>query len=321
MEQILLLFTLISSSLLFIAVFQLLFSQRKKIDRRIIHYLNLDIKEETLNSKEFNVVVRLRLANEVLRKKLSKKNKDKNLDLLIKGSGVAIKPEEFFAFRVIVALLIGLLLYLLLVNPLFLVLGFMFGYSMPIFWLRKKQVVRLRQFNNGLSDMITTIVSSLRAGFSFQQALKSVIDEADSPIKDEMEIVLKEMQYGRSVEEALNELKERMPSEDLDLMIQAILIQRQVGGNLATVLEKIVETIRDRTRIQQQILTLTAQGRLSGMVIGLLPIILGILLYFINPSYISTLFTNSFGLILIGLGVFFGLLGFIFIRKLTTIEV
>ncbi|WP_261176399.1 type II secretion system F family protein [Anaerobacillus sp. CMMVII] len=221
----------------------------------------------------------------------------------------------------IAALISGLLLNLILGNLLFLIVGFLVGYLVPIWWVKKKHTERLRKFNEGLPDMITTIIGSLRAGFSFQQALKSVVDEADSPIRDEMDIVIKEMQYGRSIEESLNELKERMPSEDLDLMIQAILIQRQVGGNLATILDKIVETIRDRTRIQQQILTLTAQGRLSGMVIGFLPIILGLLIYVISPDYMASLFNNPIGLLMVGVGLFFGTIGFIFIRKLTSIEV
>ena len=187
--------------------------------------------------------------------------------------------------------------------------------------LRKKEKERIDRFNEGLTDMITTIIGSLRAGFSFPQALKTVVDEAVPPIKDEMGSVLKEMQYGSSIEDSLNNLKERMPSDDLDLMIQAIVIQRQVGGNLATVLEKIVETIRDRTKIQRQIRTLTAQGRLSGIVVGLLPVILGLLIYFIQPDYIATLFHHPIGIILIAVGVVSGTIGFLLIKKITTIEV
>jgi tight adherence protein B len=149
----------------------------------------------------------------------------------------------------------------------------------------------------------------------------TVVEEAQSPVKEEMERVLKEMQYGSTIEEALNELKVRMPSEDLDLMIQAIIIQRTVGGNLATVLDKIVETIRDRTKIQRQITTLTAQGKLSGIIIGLLPLILAILLYMIEPDYIGTLFENVIGWVMIACGSISGIIGFILIRKITTIEV
>jgi tight adherence protein B len=129
------------------------------------------------------------------------------------------------------------------------------------------------------------------------------------------------MQYGTSMEDALTEWKERMPSEDLDLMIQAILIQRQIGGNLAVILETIVQTIRDRSRIQRQVTTLTAQGRLSGMVIGLLPFVLGILLYLIQPSYIGSLFKNPIGIGMVAASLVSGVIGFMLIRKITTIEV
>jgi len=321
MELILLLLVLISASLLFVALFQMLFLSKHKLHQRMIHYLNLEIIGQSEHKRGFNLALQLRLANQIIKKKFLIKTKNKKLKLLLKSSGLSIKPEEFVAFRIIAALLAGLIINLLVGNILFSVLGFLGGYLLPMWWLKRKQAKRVQQFNEGLSDMITTIIGSLRAGFSFQQALKSVVDEADSPIKDEMDMVIKEMQYGRTIEDALNELKQRMPSEDLDLMIQAILIQRQVGGNLATILAKIVETIRDRTKIQQQIVTLTAQGRLSGMIIALLPLILGIILYFINSEYISVLFTNPIGLILIGVGLFSGIIGFILIRKITTIEV
>ncbi|HZG73841.1 MAG TPA: type II secretion system F family protein, partial [Chondromyces sp.] len=160
-----------------------------------------------------------------------------------------------------------------------------------------------------------------RAGFSFPQALQTVAKEFPSPIKEEIETVLREMQYGNSMENSLNQLKERMPSSDLDMMVEAILIQRNVGGNLATVLEQIVETIRDRMRIKRQIQTLTAQGRMSGIVIGVLPIALGLLLYVVSPEYISSLFSHPLGLVLMAAGVVFGFLGLFLILKITSIEV
>ena len=147
------------------------------------------------------------------------------------------------------------------------------------------------------------------------------MEESPSPAKEELEIVLQEMQYGATVEESLNRMKERMPSNDLDLMIQAILIQRQVGGNLAVVLEKIVHTIRERIKIQGQIKTLTAQGKLSGMVVALLPVGLSGMLFLVNPSYILTLFTNPIGLGLLAVGGMSMILGFFFIMKITNIEV
>jgi tight adherence protein B len=116
-------------------------------------------------------------------------------------------------------------------------------------------------------------------------------------------------------------MSERIGSEDLDLVITAILIQRQVGGNLAEVLDKISETIRERLRIKAEIKTLTAQGRISGIVIGSMPSVLGVVLFVINADYIMTLFTHNIGIMLVVAGVISQIIGFILIRKVIQIEV
>lgn len=321
MKILLLILVLFSSCLFFIALFQLIFLTDKRLQKRLNHYLQSGKDGKKLDRKKFNILVQFRLTNQQLKNKLLTKKNNLKLEVMLKRGGVPLKPEEYMLFQLISTTLAGMLLYIFSGNFFFLFFGFVVGYYIPRVWLRKKQKQRINKFNSTLPDMITTVVGSLRSGFSFPQALKTVVEEADAPMKEEMEIVLREMQYGSSIEEALDSLKERMPSEDLELMIEAILIQRQVGGNLATVLDKIVETIRDRMRIQRQILTLTAQGRLSGTVIGLLPIILGIVIYFIEPDYIGTLFSHPIGLVMLAIGLVAGVIGFILIRKLTVIEV
>lgn len=281
----------------------------------------LAVSEKNLNKNQFNLLLQFQLTKQKIRKNVLTKEKNNKLETLLARAGLPLKPEEYILFQWISTGFIGCLLWLISGEVIFLLIGSYLGFLFPKWYLRKKQKQRITKFNDDLPDMITTIVGSLRAGFSFPQALKAVTEEASSPIKDEMEAVLKEMQYGSSIEDSLNDLKERMPSEDLDLMIQAILIQRQVGGNLATVLDKIVETIRDRTKIHRQISTLTAQGRLSGIVIGLLPIILAFVLFLIEPDYIGTLFQNPIGIGLLIAGAISGLIGFMLIRKITSIEV
>jgi tight adherence protein B len=281
----------------------------------------LSLPDQPINRKQFNMFLHLQLTKQRIRKNVLSKEKNNKLESMIISAGLPLKPEEYVLFQWISTALIGGLFQLITGKVLFLIFGCFLGFYLPRWYLRKKQRERLAKFNSGLPDMLSTIVGSLRAGFSFQQALKSVTEEAESPIKEEMETVLKEMQYGSSLEDSLNSLKDRMPSEDLDLMIQAILIQRQVGGNLATVLEKIVETIRDRMKIQGHIKTLTAQGKLSGLVVALLPVGLGFLLYLIEPEYIGALFKHPIGLALMGAGVISGSIGFILIKKITTIEV
>jgi tight adherence protein B len=320
MKGFLLLLVLFSSFLFFIAIFQILFFSNNRLDKRMKHYLSVQ-ERKRLDPKKFSLLVQMQMTKQKIKKQVLTKDKNNRLEIALSRAGLPLKPEEYVLFQWITTALSAGLLFLISGQILLLIIGGIIGFFIPRWFIKKKQRDRLVAFNESLPDMITTIVGSLRAGFSFPQALKTVVEEAHNPIKEEMESILREMQYGSSIEDSLHALKERMPSEDLDLMIQAILIQRQVGGNLATVLDKIVETIRDRTKIQRQIVTLTAQGRLSGIVIGLLPVILGFVLYLIEPQYIGTLFTNAIGLVMLGAGIFSSVLGFIFIRKLTTIEV
>jgi tight adherence protein B len=309
-----------SSFLLSAALLQLFFHTDKRMEKRLNRFLDLNDKKQ-LGRKKFNLLVQLQLYKHAVRDRVLTKKRSSRLETMLHLSGVPLKPEEYVMFQWICTALCGGLLYLLSGQWLLMVLGAIVGFALPRLWIGKKRKARLTAFHDGLLDMLTTIIGSLRAGFSFAQALKTVVDESDGPIHDEAETVLKEMQYGSTMEEALTEWKERMPSEDLDLMIQAILIQRQIGGNLAVILETIVQTIRDRGRIQRQVTTLTAQGRLSGIVIGLLPFVLGILLYLIEPSYIGTLFQTHIGLALVAACFVSGTIGFLFIRKITTIEV
>ncbi len=260
-----------------------------------------------------------------LREKVKKfsltKEKNNKLELKLYRAGVPLKPEEYMMFSWIAGLLGAGVLFLIVNHVAALPVGLIVGLLLPRMVIEKKQRNRLKEFNDQLPDMIISVIAALKAGFSFPQALKSVMEEAKSPMKEELAKILKEMQYGSTTEDALHRLYERMPSEDLDLMIQAVLIQRQVGGNLATVLQKIVETIKDRVKIQGQISTLTAQGRLSGMIIGLLPAILGLALSFIEPEYIGQLFSNPIGVTFLVIAVISSAVGFVLIRKITTIEV
>ncbi|OEF96194.1 type II secretion system F family protein [Desulfuribacillus alkaliarsenatis] len=319
MESVLVILVFITSILFFYAVFQKFVNSDRSLEKRFQFYLDLQDKQK-LDKKSFNLLVQLQLLKQKLSQPLNN-NRNFKTQMLVMQSGINLKYEEYVIFRWITTGFTGALFYLLTGQMVFAIIGLIGGYIAPSIWLKNRYKKRLYAFNEGLSDMINTIVGSLRAGFSFTQALKTVAEESHSPIKEEVDQLLKEMQYGISMENALASLKERMPSEDLELMIHAILIQKQVGGNLATVLDKIVETIRERNRIQQQIITLTAQGRLSGMVIGLLPIILGFTIYLIESEYIGTLFNHPIGVTMLFIGIISGIFGFVMIRKLTRIEV
>lgn len=153
---------------------------------------------------------------------------------------------------------------------------------------------RVRAFNNQLGDAINMLANSLRSGYSFLQSMELVSREAPQPMSNEFKRVVQEVGLGLSTEAALENLMKRVPSEDLDLLITAVNIQHEVGGNLAQILETIGHTIRERVRIKGEIRTLTAQGRMSGYVITALPIALAVMITVINPGFMAPIFTFGF---------------------------
>ena len=213
-------------------------------------------------------------------------------------------------------------------NPVALVVFFLLGLYAPRFYLNRRKAGRLKAFATQLPDTITLLANSLRAGSSFLQGMELVTREARPPISEEFERVVREMQLGVALHPALNNLVRRVASEDLELMVTAIQIQSQVGGNLATVLDAIAHTIRERIRIIGEINTLTAMQRYSGYVITLLPVGLAGILFLISPTYISVMLEKPPEMFGLPMGVVFfivGLIsmgiGYLFIRRIVDIKV
>ncbi len=173
-----------------------------------------------------------------------------------------------------------------------LVAGF-FGLRIPRLYVRTMAKKRMQAFDGQLSDTLNLWVNALRSGYSVLQSMEAIATELPPPVSAEFERVVQEVRLGLSVEQALANMYRRVPSEDLDLVITAVNIQREVGGNLAEVLDTISFTIRERVRIKGEIRTLTAQGRVSGWIISLLPIVLGFILFLINPEYVSELWVKE----------------------------
>ncbi|HET6381274.1 MAG TPA: type II secretion system F family protein [candidate division Zixibacteria bacterium] len=213
-------------------------------------------------------------------------------------------------------------------NPIALFGMFLLGAFAPRFYLKYRQGKRLKAFGEQLPDTITLLANSLRAGSSFLQGVELVTREARPPISEEFERVVREMNLGVALQPALNNLVRRVASEDLELMVTAINIQSQVGGNLATVLDSIAFTIRERIRIQGEIRTLTAMQRYSGYVITLLPVGLGLILFLISPSYIGrmlepepSLFGLPAGIVFFIIGAISMGIGYVLIRRIVDIKV
>ncbi len=195
------------------------------------------------------------------------------------------------------------------------------GLISPLLYLRFKQQQKLARFNNQIGDALVMVSNSLKAGYGFLQAIDMVAKEMAPPIRTEFARSIQEINLGVTTEEALIHLTERVPSADLDLVVTAMLIQRQIGGNLAEILDNISQTIRERITIQGEVKALTAQGKLSGLIIGLLPVGLGSFLLLVNPNYLMKLFTDPRGQALLVYAVVAELIAILVIRKIITIRI
>jgi tight adherence protein B len=206
----------------------------------------------------------------------------------------------------------------------FAILAGLLGMFLPPMYVLRSQRKRLVMFDNQLGDMLNLMVNGLRAGYSTMQAMEAVSKELPSPISDEFYRVVQEMQLGLTMEEALDHLIRRINSEDLDLVITAINVQREVGGNLAEILDVISYTIRERVRIKGEIQALTAQGRATAWVIAALPIVLMLLLYLLNRPYLMQFFdpeTRGCGIPILILASIMVLSGFAITQKIVKIDI
>jgi tight adherence protein B len=238
------------------------------------------------------------------------------------------KVVEYYAMIFMSTAAVAIIAYLIqpqLASP---VIGGVIGFFIPRFYVKRQQAARLKKFNEQLADMLNLMVNGLRAGYSVMQALEAVSRELPAPISDEFRRVVQEMQIGISMEKALENLLRRIPSEDLDFVVTAVNVQREVGGNLAEILDTISFTIRERVRIKGEIQIMTAQVRTSGAVLSLIPVFLGIALWFISPEYIGTFFLATpatpqpmCGIIAVSTIVGMIILGYFVMQKIADIEV
>ena len=232
-----------------------------------------------------------------------------------------LRVSEYVMVIVGLIVLLSLVIFLRFHNPALALIGLPVGYFAPGFFLKFRQRRRLKAFNNQLGDTIVLLSNALKAGYSFAQAMATIAKSSSPPMADEFSRATREMNLGVSVDDALQHMVKRIESEDFDLMVTAVQIHRVVGGNLAEILDTIAFTIRERIRIQGEIRTLTAQARASGYIITGLPFALALLLTFISPSYITPLFHEWLGYVLIGMGLVSITIGYGIISKITNIQV
>lgn len=194
------------------------------------------------------------------------------------------------------------------------------GFMAPCLYFMKKRNDRRNAFSLQLGDALLTISNGLRAGFSFQQAMRSIAKDMMPPISTEFAKVLNEIDYGMPQEEALKRMYVRLQNEDLKMLISALAIADKTGGNLSDVLFTISKTVQNRIKIRQEVKTLSAQGKISSIIIGALPIVIILIMMVMNPDYIETLTTTDTGRKLLVVAAIMEVIGFMVMNKITDVK-
>lgn len=254
-------------------------------------------------------------------KKLQGIPRAKTLEILLQQAGLPLLPSEFILLLLLFAAVSGLVTFLLSLSLSYGVTAFFSGILIGFIYLKWLIQRRTSAISTQLGDALTMLSNALRSGFSFLQSLDLIAKELGDPLSSECHTVLAEMKLGADLESALQNMHRRVDSDDLGLVITAILIHRQVGGNLAQILDTISETIHDRIRIKREIYTLTAQGRLSGWVLACLPFGLAAMIAVFSPGYFQPLFDMPIAPFIIGGAVFSDFLGLLIIRKIVDLDV
>ncbi len=234
-------------------------------------------------------------------------------------AGIQMTPSEFLSLNLGLAAGAGLLGFLIARNPISgLALGLLVAY-LPRIWLRRQIGKRRAAFQDQLPDVLNLIVGSLRAGYGLLQALNLVAQEMPSPSKEEYSRVVQEVSLGYTLPEALQRLVERMESSDLYMVVTAMAIQSEVGGNLGSILETIAATIRDRVKLQGEIRAMTSMQRMTGYMLAAMPFFVAVILLVLNPSYIMRLFVFPWFIIPV-IAAINMVIGLVLMNRITRIE-
>jgi tight adherence protein B len=292
-------------------------SDKSSMDDRLNKYLEENTTEPPKESKG--------ALTDWVNKRVEKSSLGERISREMARADLKFKPGEYIALYVIAVMGVALISFLLggrlLVSA---IIGGVVGAFLPRIYVKNQQTKRLNHFNDQLPDMLNLMVNGLRAGFSTLQAMEAVSKELPPPICDEFRRVVQEMQLGITMEKALANLLRRIPSQDLDFLVTAINVQREVGGNLAEIMDVISYTIRERIRIKGDIRALTAQAIYSGRALAIMPLGLICILWFLNRSYIMEFFNKEYivcGVIALSVAGLLIIFGYFVMTRIANVEV
>ena len=290
-------------------------SNTRQVRDRLARYFKTndvdDVQEQFIREKS---------EEETRRKKDRFKLASKEFSNYIASSGLKLKANEFIYLWAGLTLIPMLLLVILGGNIVTGIALAIIGIAIPPFFVNNARKKREALFNYQLGQATILMSNSIKGGFTFLQSMESVSQEMQPPISTEFAKVLREIHFGVRQQDALNNMVERTKNKDLELLVSAVMTSAQVGSNLSEILDTISATIRDRIKIKNEIKTLTAQGRMSGMVIGLLPIFLVLAIMVMSPTYFEGFFETQMGKILLIVSIVLEVIGFSFINKIVNIK-
>jgi tight adherence protein B len=300
-------------------------SERSIVEERLGRYLEDEAELAAKKKMEKTSPV-----GDWLNRRLEKSTMGGGISRELARADLKLKPGEYIATMAISAVGTGFVFYYINRNSgrigaiIFTIVGIIVGLYLPRIYVRRQQSKRLIRFNDQLADMLNLMVNGLRAGYSTMQAMEAVSKEMPVPICDEFRRVVQEMQLGISMEQALDNLLRRIPSDDLDLVITAMNVQREVGGNLAEILDTISYTIRERVRIKGEIRVLTSQVLYSGRFLAMMPLIIAGVLWLVNRPYMMQFFnpeTRIAGIAALLIGGLMVMMGYFVMVRIASIEV
>ncbi len=305
--------------LLVVGVIVTVTSERSLVEERLGRYLEEDELEAVAHEEGVSALTDW-LSLQVERFKFGS-----NISKELARADIKLRSGEYLGILVLVTVGMATVGYFYgRGSIIFAIIGGLVGPFLPRFYVKRQQAKRLQKFVDQLPDMLNLMVNGLRAGYSTMQAMEAVSKELPSPINNEFRRVVQEMQLGITMETSLDNLLRRIPSDDLDLIITAINIQREVGGNLAEILDTISFTIRERIRIKREIQVLTAQVLYSGRVLAIMPILLSFVLWGANRDYMMQFFlpeTRICGIPLLTTGALMVMGGYYAMTRIAKIEV
>ncbi len=321
--------TLLAAGMVFLAVtlgtvaFALLveWTRERQRGRNLVRQLRQLAQEGPTDAASERLLQRPGVQERVLDPILAHLPHTRDVKLLIQQGGLRLSLQSYVALSL--GLTVGLGMGTRLLTRMWLptIVAALIGALIPYVSIRRRATKRMRKFEAQLPDAIDLIGRAIRAGHPLSAGLKMVGDETDDPVAGEFQRVFEEQRFGLPFSDTLLSLADRVRLMDVRILNTAILIQREVGGNLAEVLDNLSYTIRQRFKLRRQLRVITAQGRLSGYVLAVLPIALGFVIFLLNPSYILTLFQEPVGRLMVAIAVVLQLLGYLWIRKIVDVEI